>query len=162
MFSKEITDLATEVLELCRKKNLKIATAESCTGGLIIGALTEIPKSSDVVERGFITYTDIAKQQLINVNPVTLKDHGAVSEETALEMVVGALCQSEASIAVAVTGIAGPASDDTEKPVGLVHIAAQKRGSDPIPKKMNYGNIGRSQVREATIIAALKLLKKVI
>jgi len=162
MFSEDIKILATEILDICRKNDLKIATAESCTGGLIIGALTEIAGSSDVVERGFITYTNLAKQQSLQVNPVTLNRYGAVSEQTAKEMVFGALTESEASIAVAVTGVAGPDGGSAEKPVGLVHMAAQKWGNDPLHEEYRFGDIGRSEVREATIIAALTLLKKVI
>lgn len=162
MFSAEIIKLATEVLELARKNKYQIATAESCTGGLIIGALTEIAGSSDVVDRGFITYSNQAKHENILVNSQTLEKFGAVSKETALEMVDGALNQSNASIAVSVTGIAGPGGGSIDKPVGLVHIAAQKKGSIPIHQKANFGDIGRSAVREATIIAALKLLKEVI
>jgi nicotinamide-nucleotide amidase len=162
MYSDEIVNLATEVLELSRSNGHQIATAESCTGGLIIGALTEIAGSSDVVDRGFITYSNLAKQQSLLVNPVTLDTFGAVSEETAIEMAVGALSESEASIAVSVTGIAGPDGGDADKSVGLVHMAAQKWGNLPIHEKYNFGNIGRSRVREATIVAALNLLKKTI
>lgn len=162
MYSDDIIKLATEVLELARSNGDKIATAESCTGGLIIGALTEIAGSSDVVDRGFITYSNLAKQQVLLVNPLTLDTHGAVSEETAAEMVGGALTESEASIAVSVTGIAGPGGGSADKPVGLVHIAAQKRGAPTLHEKHEFGDIGRSEVREATIVAALNLLKKVI
>lgn len=162
MYSNEIIHLATEVLELARQNDHQIVTAESCTGGLIIGALTEIAGSSDVVDRGFITYSNLAKQQTILVKSDTLKKFGAVSEETALEMVEGALSQSEASIAVSVTGIAGPGGGSREKPVGLVHIAAQKSGSTPLHQKHCFGDIGRSAIRKATVIAALKLLKEVV
>ncbi len=162
MFSAEIVKLATEVLELARKNSYQIATAESCTGGLIIGALTDIAGSSEVVDRGFVTYSNQAKHETILVNSQTLEKFGAVSKETALEMVDGALNQSNASIAVSVTGIAGPGGGSIDKPVGLVHIAAQKKGSIPTHQEANFGDIGRSAVREATIIAALKLLKEVI
>ena len=114
MFSKQIKDLATEILELCRKNKLKVVTAESLTGGLIIGALTEIPGSSDVVDRGFITYTNLAKQQSLKVKPETLNNFGAVSEQTAKEMVFGALTKSEASVAISITGIAGPDSGEKQ------------------------------------------------
>lgn len=162
MYSDDIIKLATEVLELARSNGHKIATAESCTGGLIIGALTEIAGSSDVVDRGFITYSNLAKQQAVLVNPVTLDTYGAVSEETAAEMVGGALTESEASIAVSVTGIAGPGGGSIEKPIGLVHIAAQKLGAIPLHEKHEFGDIGRTNVREKTVRAALKLLKKII
>ena len=214
MFSKQIKDLATEILELCRKNKLKVVTAESLTGGLIIGALTEIPGSSDVVDRGFITYTNLAKQQSLKVKPETLNNFGAVSEQTAKEMVFGALTKSEASVAISITGIAGPDSGEKQSTMdfysqltkeekmqyrrknlgqifaqnlntsigaerderdtksilndinkifpGLVHIAAQKLGNAPLHEKHQFGNIGREKVREASIIAALNLLKKVI
>lgn len=162
MFSNETILLATQVLELARKDDHQIATAESCTGGLIIGALTEIAGSSDVVDRGFITYSNLAKQQSIHVKSDTLEKFGAVSKETAIEMVQGAIGNSAASIAVSVTGIAGPGGGSAEKPVGLVYIAAQKSGTAPCHQKHYFGDIGRSAVREAAVIAALKLLKDVI
>lgn len=162
MFSAEIIKLATEVLELARKNKYQIATAESCTGGLIIGALTEIAGSSDVVDRGFVTYSNQAKHETILVNSETLENFGAVSKETALEMVDGALNQSNASIAVSVTGIAGPGGGSIDKPVGLVHIAAQKLGTPPIHKKCLFGDTGRENIREAAVIASLKLLHNLI
>ncbi|MCC3860925.1 CinA family protein [Pseudemcibacter aquimaris] len=162
MFSDEIIKLSEDVLEHARKNNLQVVTAESCTGGLIIGVLTEIAGSSDVVDRGYITYSNLAKQQELGVNPETLENHGAVSEETALEMVSGALNNSGCDIAVAVTGIAGPGGGTDTKPVGLVHIAVQKKEKPPIHKKCLFGDIGRDKVREATVIAALELLNKTI
>ena len=162
MFSNDIIQLATEILELARKNDLQIATAESCTGGLIISALTDIAGSSDVVDRGFITYSNLAKQQALLVNANSVNNFGAVSKETALEMCQGALKNSAASIAVSVTGIAGPGGGSNEKPVGLVHIAAQKMGQSPIHIEQRFGDIGRSAVREATVVAALSLLKNVI
>ena len=162
MFSSEITTLATEILELARSKGLHIATAESCTGGLIIGALTEIAGSSDVVDRGFITYTNRAKMESLDVGTDVLKIDGAVSPETAIAMAIGAIKNSSANIAVSVTGIAGPGGGSEQKPVGLVHMAAIKRGGNALHQKHAFGDIGRSQVREATIIAALKLLNEVI
>ena len=162
MYSAEIKKLAIELLECARDNKLKIVTAESCTGGLIIGALTEIAGSSDVVDRGYITYSNQAKHEEIGVSQDTLEIHGAVSEETALEMVDGALKGSKNSLAVAVTGIAGPGGGTSEKPIGLVHIAAQKMGSAPLHKKCLFGDIGRDKVREATVIEALKLLSDAI
>lgn len=162
MYSDEILKLASDLIDHARNNQHHIATAESCTGGLIIGALTEIAGSSDVVERGYITYSNLAKHQELNVFPSTLETQGAVSEQTALEMVDGALNESEASIAVAVTGIAGPGGGTADKPVGLVHIAAQKWGSPPIHEKCLFGDIGRDKVREATVITALKMLYQVI
>ncbi len=162
MFSDEIKTLASEILDLCRDKKLHIATAESCTGGLIIGALTEIAGSSDVVDRGFITYTNRAKMECLDVSADTLKVGGAVSPETAIAMSIGAIKNSSANVAVAVTGIAGPDGGSKHKPIGLVHIAAIKRGENTLHREHKFGDIGRSEVREATIVAALKLLKEVV
>jgi nicotinamide-nucleotide amidase len=162
MFSYEIISLATDVLEKARAKNSYISTAESCTGGLIIGALTEIAGSSDVVDRGFVTYTNRAKMDMLGVSANILKNDGAVSAETAIAMVQGALNYSAATHAVSVTGIAGPGGGSVVKPVGLVHIAAMKRGFDPIHQEHRFGDIGRSDVREATIIAALKMIQPIL
>ena len=162
MFSDKIITLASDVLNLCRQKNLHIATAESCTGGLIIGALTEIAGSSDVVDRGFITYTNRAKMEMLNVEANTLKIDGAVSPGVAIAMVTGAIKNSSSNIAVSVTGIAGPGGGSPHKPVGLVHMAAIKRDGKAIHQKHNFGDIGRDKVREATIVAALNLLRQVI
>lgn len=162
MFSKEITLLATSLLEQCRHKKIHISTAESCTGGLIIGALTEIAGSSDVVDRGFITYTNRAKMEMLGVPTDVLKIDGAVSKETAVAMVEGAIKNSSANIAVSVTGIAGPGGGSNRKPIGLVHIAALKRGGNVIHKEHKFGDIGRNKVREATVIAALNLLNEAV
>lgn len=162
MFSDLIINLANEILDLCRAEKLQIATAESCTGGLIIGALTEIAGSSDVVDRGFITYTNQAKIDMLSVSTETLKTYGAVSAETARAMVRGALNNSTSDIAVSVTGIAGPGGGSKEKPVGLVHMATARRDGKIIHEKHNFGDIGRQKVREATIIAAFTLLKQAI
>ena len=129
---------------------------------MIIGSLTEIAVSSDVVDRVFITYTNQAKMDMLGVSTDTLNTYGAVSEETARAMVLGALNHSAADIAVSVTGIAGPGGGSKEKPVGLVHMAAAKRNGKTIHEKHNFGDIGRQKVREATIIAALTLIKQVI
>jgi nicotinamide-nucleotide amidase len=134
------------------------ATAESCTGGLIAGALTEISGSSAVVDRGFVTYTNQAKMDMLGVSEATLMRFGAVSSQTALQMVHGALYRSRASVAVAVTGIAGPGGGSQEKPVGLVHLGAQSRGGTLLHREMHYGDIGRTEVRLATVRTALEML----
>lgn len=162
MFSNEIINLAQETLKQARKKSYHISTAESCTGGLIVAALTEIAGSSDVVDRGFITYTNTAKHEMLGVSPEILENHGAVSSETAIEMVKGAIKNSKSAIAVSVTGIAGPGGGSNHKPVGLVHMAVMKLGNDPIHEEHRFGNIGRNQIRVATVTAALKLLLKII
>lgn len=140
------------------KRGLMVATAESCTGGLIAGVLTEIPGSSSVVDRGFVTYSNDAKIQMLGVANATLETHGAVSRQTAIEMVRGALSHSKADLAVAVTGIAGPGGGSAEKPVGLVHLAAASRGGNILHREMHYGDIGRDAVRMATVRTALDML----
>lgn len=120
--------LAEDVLRLGEKRNVMIAMAESCTGGLVSAALTEIPGSSAVFDRGFVTYTNEAKQDLLGVRDETLKRHGAVSQETASEMAAGALARSQAQLAVSITGIAGPGGESADKPVGLVWFGLAKTG----------------------------------
>ena len=123
MIDTQLREAAKRVLELCRARGLHVATAESCTGGLVAAALTEIPGSSDVVDRGFVTYSDDAKRAMLGVPAATLKRHGAVSAQTAKAMAAGALKNSRADLAVSITGIAGPGGGSEEKPVGTVHIA---------------------------------------
>ncbi len=135
-----------------------LSTAESCTGGLIAGALTDISGSSAVVDRGFVTYTNDAKMEMLGVTAATLEAYGAVSRQTALQMANGALFRSKAEFSVAVTGIAGPGGGTFEKPVGLVHLAAQRRSGRIIHRQMLYGDIGRDNVRLATVRTALEML----
>jgi len=150
---------ATALLDLARARGLKIATAESCTGGLVAGALTEIAGSSDVVDRGFVTYSNEAKQQMLGVPAATIGKYGAVSRETAEAMARGALGNAEADIVVAITGIAGPGGGSADKPVGLVHFAAASRGGALVHKEMRYGNIGRGEVRHRSVLQALAMLE---
>jgi nicotinamide-nucleotide amidase len=138
---------------------LKIATAESCTGGLVAGALTEIAGSSDVVDRGFVTYSNEAKQQMLGVPADTIRTHGAVSRVTAEAMARGALGKAAADIVVAITGIAGPGGGSPDKPVGLVHFAAASRNGALVHKEIRYGDIGRAEVRRLSVLQALALLK---
>ncbi len=157
LFPGDIEQQAEKLLELCRSKKLKIATAESCTGGLIAGILTEIAGSSDVVDRGFVTYSNSAKEDMLGVNKVLLEKQGAVSAEVALAMAKGALARSNANIAVSVTGIAGPGGGTETKPVGLVHMAvATENGLNQ--QAHHFGNIGRSAIRLETVRAALLML----
>jgi nicotinamide-nucleotide amidase len=135
----------------------KLATAESCTGGLIAGLLTEIAGSSDVVERGFVTYSNAAKAELLGVPEALLAEHGAVSEPVARAMARGALARSQADIAVAVTGVAGPGGGTAAKPVGIVHVAAARRGGTVLHRECRFGDIGRGAVRIASVEAALQL-----
>jgi nicotinamide-nucleotide amidase len=151
--------IAAAVLDICRARGLKVATAESCTGGLVAGALTEIAGSSAVVDRGFVTYSNDAKQQMLGVPAATIKDFGAVSRETAEAMARGALHHSGADVAVAITGIAGPGGGSADKPVGLVHFAAATRAGAMIRAEKRYGDIGRAQVRHASVLQALAMLQ---
>ena len=158
MFLTDIEEQARRIVADFTTRKIMVATAESCTGGLIAGALTEISGSSAVVDRGFVTYTNDAKSDMLGVSRNTLADFGAVSRETALEMVHGALYRSRASVAVAVTGIAGPGGGTPEKPVGLVHLAAKARSGKVIHREMRYGDIGRDHVRLATVRTAMEML----
>jgi nicotinamide-nucleotide amidase len=158
--SEELRVAATAVLEACRSRGLKVATAESCTGGLVAGALTEIAGSSDVFDRGFVTYSNAAKQQMLGVPADILRDHGAVSAETAQAMARGALRKAKADLAVAITGIAGPGGGAADKPVGLVHFAAASRAGKLIHAEKRYGDIGRSLVRHQSVLQALMMLKE--
>jgi nicotinamide-nucleotide amidase len=155
-----LIEQATALLELCRSKQLRIATAESCTGGLIAATLTEIPGSSDVVERGFVTYSNEAKQEMLSVPAATLRQFGAVSRETAAAMASGALAHSPAELAVSVTGVAGPGGGSPEKPVGLVHFAAASRDGQLIHRERRFGDIGRAQVRQASVGEAFAMLRE--
>ncbi len=160
IFPDDIIAQAEAIIRDFAAAGLMVSTAESCTGGLIAGALTEISGSSAVVDRGFVTYTNTAKMEMLGVQQETLVRFGAVSEETARQMVHGALFRSRADIAIAVTGIAGPGGGSEEKPVGLVHLAAKSRAGGLIHKKMLYGDIGRDQVRLATIRTALGMIRE--
>jgi nicotinamide-nucleotide amidase len=153
-------EAATALLELCKARGLMVATAESCTGGLVAGALTDIAGSSAVVERGFVTYTDVAKEQMLGVPADTLRQHGAVSRETAEAMARGALRRSPADLAVSITGVAGPSGGTATKPVGLVHFAAAARGGSLIHRERRYGEIGRAEVRRRSVLEALAMLSE--
>ena len=157
LFPPDIASLAVDVLDACRKRGLMLATAESCTGGLIAAALTEIAGSSDVVERGFVTYSNEAKTTMLGVALDLIEKHGAVSEPVARAMAEGALRASKAAIAVSVTGVAGPGGGTQDKPVGLVHIAVAREGAPTRHLECRFGDIGRSGVRLATTEVALKL-----
>ncbi|ASY62755.1 C-terminal domain of CinA [Sinorhizobium sojae CCBAU 05684] len=161
MWPAELEEKARAIIAEFTGRGLKVATAESCTGGLIAAALTEIAGSSSVFDRGFVTYSNEAKVEIVGVAAATLLAHGAVSRETAVEMAKGALTHSRADLAVAVTGIAGPSGGSAEKPVGLVHLAAATRTGHLLHREMRYGDIGRDAVRLATVITALDLLQAI-
>lgn len=161
MFSEALLARAEDLLAALRGQGRMLATAESCTGGLIAALFTEIPGSSDVFERGFITYSNTAKMQMLGVPRDMLDTYGAVSEQVARAMAQGALAHSQAAVAVAVTGIAGPGGGSADKPVGLVHIAAGMIVSDGarlLHRECRFGAIGRDAVRLKTVDAALDLV----
>jgi nicotinamide-nucleotide amidase len=135
-----------------------IATAESCTGGLIAAALTDIAGSSDVVDRGFVTYSNEAKNEMIGVPMELINQVGAVSKEVAIAMAEGALNNSRAGISIAVTGIAGPGGGSAEKPVGLVHIASARKGFATLHKECRFGEKSREDIRHETVLSALALV----
>lgn len=146
-----------EILDLARKKNVMLATAESCTGGLVIAALTGVAGSSDVVDRGFVTYSNAAKMDMLGVRAETLDLHGAVSEQTAAEMAQGALRHSQAGVAVSVTGIAGPGGGTAEKPVGRVCFGLATPAGTRV-ETVDFGDIGRDGIRFATVDHALRMI----
>ncbi len=160
MFSDELTAQATALLQACRDAGAMVATAESCTGGLIAGCLTEIAGSSDVVDRGFVTYSNAAKNAMLDVPMALIEGHGAVSEPVARAMAEGAIAKSEANLAVAVTGVAGPGGGTADKPVGLVHLACAKRDGATLHMEQRYGDLGRAGIREATVRSALDMLSR--
>jgi len=162
MFSPALLSLAKTVLDEARRKKLRIVCAESCTGGLVAGLLSEIPGASDVLERGFVTYSNEAKEETLGVPHALIAEHGAVSAEVARAMAQGAVAHSHAQLALAVTGIAGPSGGTTEKPVGLVHIAAHFEAGASLHEEHRFGAIGRTQVRLKSVEAALLLLRKLL
>jgi nicotinamide-nucleotide amidase len=157
MFSDEMKQQAVAFLDAMRASGLHFASAESCTGGLIAALLTDIPGSSDVVDRGFVTYSNEAKSEMIGVPRELIERFGAVSREVALAMAEGAIAHARADVSVAVTGVAGPGGGTAAKPVGLVHIAAARRGSDTLHKECRFGPLDRSEIRKRTVVEALAL-----
>jgi nicotinamide-nucleotide amidase len=162
MFSPDLIARATELVTRYRAAGFMAATAESCTGGLIAALLTEIPGSSSMLERGFVVYSNTAKQELLGVPAETLASHGAVSSETAVAMAEGALRASRAEVAVSVTGIAGPDGGTALKPIGLVHFACARRGQPTVAREEQFGDIGRAAVRLASVSVGLDLLEAAI
>ena len=158
----DVLAAANAVIELCIERKLTIATAESCTGGLVAGALTEVPGSSAVLDRGFVTYSDNAKQQMLGVAAETLRDYGAVSRQTAEAMAQGALAKAKVDLAVSITGIAGPGGGSAEKPVGLVHFAAVTRDGTTMHAGKIFrgenGDLSRAEIRHKSVLQALDML----
>ena len=157
MFDRETLALAAEVLAACRARSWRVATAESCTGGLVAAALTAIAGASDVVDRGFVTYSNKAKMALLGVLPATLEAHGAVSAETALEMAKGALARAGVDLAVSVTGVAGPSGGTLQKPVGFICFGIATAAGGRSECRVIAG-ADRTQIRDAATTYALQLL----
>ncbi len=151
---------AKVLLDICTKKKLTLATAESCTGGLVAAAISEIPGSSAVLDRGFVTYSNEAKQQMLGVTPAIIDVYGAVSTECAEEMAKGALAHASVDLAVSITGIAGPTGAVPGKPVGLVFFCAASRSGRVIAHDRKYGDIGRANVRRESVLQALAMLQE--
>lgn len=155
---RDLVEKAMHVLALCKDRGLHVVTAESCTGGLLAGVLTEAPGASDVVDGGFVTYSNTAKEACLGVPETLLKIHGAVSEAVARAMAEGALKRSPAELAVSITGIAGPGGATEGKPVGLVHFGAARRDGPRLHRECRFGDIGRGAIRRASIVVALEML----
>jgi nicotinamide-nucleotide amidase len=153
---------AAELLDAARARSEMLVTAESCTGGLLAATLTAIPGSSDVFERGFVTYANAAKSEMLGVPFWLIERHGAVSEDVARAMAGGALIHSHASLAVSVTGIAGPDGGTPEKPVGLVHFAALRRDEEVRHERVLFGDLGRAEIRRKSVEHALGLLRSLL
>ncbi|MXQ10910.1 CinA family protein [Microvirga makkahensis] len=158
----ELRQQAAALLKTYERKGLKIATAESCTGGLVAALLTEIAGSSAVVERGFVTYSNEAKTEAIGVPADLIAAHGAVSEPVARAMGEGALAHSRAHVAIGITGIAGPGGGTATKPVGLVHFGLARKGFATIHLERRYGDLGREAVRRCAVADALALLERAL
>jgi len=153
---------AAELLAEARNRDVTIATAESCTGGLLAATLTAVPGASDVFERGFVTYSNASKSEMLGVPVWLIERHGAVSEDVARAMAGGALTHSRATIAIAVTGVAGPGGGTVEKPVGLVHFAAGRRDTEISHARVQFGDVGRSRIRRDAVGYALTLLASLV
>ena len=162
MNERVLRQRAKRLLDLYRDRGMRVAAAESCTGGLVAAALTAIAGSSEVFECSFVTYSNEAKHKLLGVPAATLRRYGAVSAETAAAMAKGALKRSSADCAISITGIAGPGGGSRKKPVGLVHFAAVRRNSRTLARRRLFGDIGRQRVRELSALEALTLLARLL
>jgi nicotinamide-nucleotide amidase len=150
--------LAEQIIAAYLRRKWTLAAAESCTGGMLAAAITDIAGSSAVLERGFVTYSNAAKAELLAVSPKLIADYGAVSKEVAIAMAEGTIAASHADVAIAITGVAGPSGGSTEKPVGLVHFAWTQRGGRAHHLEKRYGNPGRAAIRQSAVAQALQLL----
>lgn len=154
----KIQQMTARLLDLCHRAGIRVATAESCTGGLVAAAITDAPGSSEIFDRGFVTYSNAAKHELLGVPTETIAVHGAVSRQTARAMALGALQHSLADIAVSVTGIAGPGGGSPEKPIGLVQFASARRHGEAVNVERRFGPLTRPAIREAAVLQALEML----
>lgn len=157
---QDLHSAAVRLLDTCRERGLRVATAESCTGGLVAATLIDIAGSSDVFERGFVSYSNPAKETMLSVPRSLLSQYGAVSRQAAEAMAAGALTHSPAQLVVAITGIAGPGGGSDDKPVGLVHFAAATRDGRMVHRERRFGALGRRQVRLASVAEALAMLQE--
>ncbi len=155
---KDVTDLVDEVLEAARRRRLRLAVAESCTGGLLGAAMTDVSGSADCFDRGYITYSNRSKEEMLGVRGELLIDHGAVSQPVACAMAEGAVAASHAHVAVSITGIAGPGGGTESKPVGLVYFGSARQGADTRCREERYGDIGREGVRTESLRTALHMM----
>ncbi|WP_084396128.1 CinA family protein [Henriciella aquimarina] len=162
MFPDRLRNLCLLIMDEARERRIRIATAESCTGGLLAGLFTEFSGSSDVLERGYVTYSNRAKEEVLGIPGDILADYGAVSEAVARLMAEGALENSRANLTVAITGIAGPGGGTPMKPVGTVHIACARENKAVLHEACYFGDIGRHEVRMATLESALEMIRKQI
>ena len=162
LIDRQVVTQAATLLEAARERGDLLATAESCTGGLLAATLTAIPGGSDVFERGFVTYSNTSKSELLGVPAWLIERHGSVSEDVARTMVGGALTHSRATLAVAITGIAGPGGGTPDKPVGLVHLAAARRDAPVLHEQLLLGDIGRNEIRRESVVQALALLASLL
>lgn len=162
MIGVETREAAERIFRLCRDGGLTLTTAESCTGGLVAAAITEIPGSSDVFDRGLVTYSNDAKRKLLGVSETLLATHGAVSAEVAKAMAEGALAAADTDLAVSLTGIAGPDGGTEQKPVGLVFIGCASKTRGYHSRECRFGDLGRETVRRRSVIAAFAVIEELL
>ncbi len=162
LFPQDLIEHATLLIDRCTHRGLKIATAESCTGGLVSALLTEIAGSSAVMDRGFVTYSNKAKTELLGVPGDLIADHGAVSEPVARAMAEGALENSRANLTVSITGVAGPGGGTPMKPVGTVHFACARENHGLVHRREDFGDLGRAEVRLGSVRVAIEMLDQLV
>ena len=159
MFEVELRHRAADLLTKCRAKGVRIATVESCTGGLVAAVLTDIAGSSDVFDRGFVTYSNDSKTALVGVPAELIAENGSVSRDVAIAMAEGGLARSKSTLVVAITGVAGPGGGTSQKPVGLVHFALAAQGKETVHQRCLFGDLGRKSVRQSSIHQALDMFE---